>query len=116
MSIGGTAIGLLAEVDFECTADVKEWANMGSTTCSDVLQGVKKYKGNAKKGYTDNTWLGYFIGGSALVGTILPVGGTTPYIAGTMQITSWKLSSMKHETSDPVLEELAFIMYNVSKS
>ncbi len=116
MTVGGSVIALLAEVEFECQADAKEWGNMGSVTTSDVLHGMRTFKGNAKKGYVDNTYLGYFIVGSALVGTILPRGGTTPWIAGTFEITNWKLTGMKHETSDPVLEELSFIMYDISYS
>ena len=116
MSVGGTEIAKLSDVEFECNADVVEWADMGDTETSEVLHGVRKYKGTARKGYIDNTYLTYFIGGSALVGTVFPRGGSTVYVAGTFEITSWKLTGMKRESADPVLEEIAFIMYNVTKS
>jgi hypothetical protein len=116
MSCEGATIAKLADVEFECTADVVEWADMGETLTSEVLHGVRTFKGMARKGYINNTYLDYFIGGSALIGTIFPRGGTTPYIAGTFEITNWKCTGMTHEAADPVLEELSFIMYDITKS
>jgi hypothetical protein len=116
MSVEGTAIAKLADVEFECTADVVEWADMGETLTSDVLHGVRTFKGMARKGYIDNEYLGWFTGGSALVGTIFPRGGTSVYIAGTFEITNWKLTGMSHGKADPVLEEVSFIMYDISTS
>ena len=116
MSVEGTVIAKLAEIEFECNADVVEWADIGATVTSEVLHGVRKFKGMARKGYLNNTYLDYFTGGSALEGTIFPRGSTTPYIAGTFEVTNWKLTNMKHETADPVLEDVQFIMYNITKS
>jgi hypothetical protein len=112
-SINGTVIALLSEVDYDHTRETKEWCNMGSTKTSDVLLGVEKYKCTAKHGYVDNTYQNYISGGSILTGTIFPRGGTTPALAGSCIVTSAKISGMKHESADPVMEDIEFIMYNV---
>lgn len=115
-SLNGTVIALLSEVTFECNAAVVEWVNMGSTLTSDVMHGARKFKGHAQLGYVDNTYLNYFVGGSVLAGTIFPRGGTSPYIGGSVEFTNWKLSNMKHDVADPVLNDIDFIMYDITKS
>lgn len=113
---GTVEIAKLSEVEFEANSDTKEWGDMGDTTTSEVLHGMRKFKGTAKKGYIDNTYLQDFIGGSVLTGTVYPRGGTSPSIGGTFEITNWKLTGMKHEAADPVIEEISFIMYGLTVS
>jgi len=116
MSIDGTVIALLNGVTFACNATVEEWANMGETVTSDVLHGVRTYSGGFTKAYVDNTYLDYFLGGSALIGTVFPRGGATPYISGTIEITGWTLGGMERGAATPVIEEGTFVMISVSKS
>lgn len=113
-SVNGTVIALLSEVGFEMNRDIKEWVPIGSVKTTETLDGVSKYKLTAKHGYVNNTYLNYIYGGSELTGTLFPRGGTTPTISGTLKCTSAKISGMKQESADPVMEDLTFIFYNVT--
>jgi hypothetical protein len=115
-SIGGTAVALLTNVSLDYSRPLKEMAYMGQTATSDVLQGVRKYKGAAKHAYVDNTFLTVFIAGTELVGTLYPRGGTTPYVAGTIVIGGGKLSGIDAESESAVMEDIDFVMYNITKS
>ncbi len=114
LSVNGTVMALLSEVGFEHSRDGKEWFPMGSVDANDVLLGVNKYRITGKHGYVDNTYLNYIHGGSILAGTLYPRGGTTPLIAGSLICTGSKLSGMKQESADPVMEDLTFIFYKVT--
>jgi len=116
ISIGGTAIGWLAGVKFTGRRNAESWTSMGSTTPDDVLLGVVEYTGGFSRAYIDNTYFDIFVSGTALVGTIFPRGGTTPYIAGTMVITDYTLSNMERSTATAVVEEGSFMMYKISSS
>lgn len=114
LSVNGTVIALLDEVNYDQSRDVKEWVPMGSVKTTEILEGVVKYKVTAKHGYVDNTFLNYITGGSVLTGTVFPRGGTTPTISGSMYCTNAKISGMKRESPDPVMEDLTFVLYNVT--
>ncbi len=116
ISIGGTAVGKLTGVDFDWSASLKEMAYMGEEETSEVLHGVRKYKGSAKKAYIDNTFLAAFRAGTELVGTLYPRGGTAPYIAGTLAFSGGKLSGMQMDSEAAVIEDINFIMYNITQS
>ena len=73
-------------------------------------------EGSFRKAYVDNTYLTVFTAGTALVGTLYPRGGTTPYISGTIVITGGNLSGLEKDSEAPVIEEGTFIMYSISKS
>lgn len=115
-SLGGSAIALMTGVSLDWNKSVTEMAYLGDTTVKDVMQGVKKYKGTANKAYVDNTYLKVFMAGTELVGTILPRGGTTPYIAGTIVITGGRLSGIEKDSEAPVIEDASFVMYNITVS
>jgi hypothetical protein len=115
-SLGGSVVAVLAGIDLEWEAPNQLWASMGETQISDTLLGIQKFSGRFRKAYVDNTYLTVFMAGTTLVGTIYPIGGTTPYISGTIRITSGSLSGMEHQTENPVIEEGSFIIYSVSHS
>jgi hypothetical protein len=114
LSLGGTVVANLSEVSYEETRAYKEWVPMGSIQPSQVLLGALKYKVTAKHGWVDNTYLNYMSGGSILAGTVLPRGGTTPVISGSCVVVGSKLSNMKQESADPVLDDITIVMYNVT--
>lgn len=115
-SLGGSAIALMTGVNLEWNRSVTEMAYLGQTAVSDVMQGVKKYKGTANKAYVDNTYLKVFMAGTELVGTLYPRGGTTPYIAGTVVLTGGRLSGIEKDSEAPVIEDISFVMYNITAS
>ena len=115
-SLGGSTIAVLSGVDLSWDRSATEWASMGETATSDVLLGVRKFRGSFRKAYVDNTYLTVFTAGTALVGTLYPRGGTTPYISGTIVITGGNLSGIEKDSEAPVIEEGTFIMYSISKS
>ncbi len=110
----GTVVALLSEVDFKVKRNSKRWYPMGSIDASDVLLGAISYDATAKHAYIDNTYLTHLRGGSALIGSVYPRGGTTPSIIGTVICTDIGISGMKQEATDPVMEDLTFIMYGVT--
>jgi hypothetical protein len=114
LTLNGTQIALLSEVDFKMKRTAKRWTSMGSVDADDVLLGAIEYDVTAKNGYVDNTYLNYIRGGSVLAGTIFPRGGTTPTISGSIVCTDSHLNNMKQATADPVLSDLSFIMYKVT--
>jgi hypothetical protein len=116
LTVNGTFVVLLAEAEFDHSRAAKEWADMGSTEPNDVLMGVNKYKLTAKHGYVNNDYQNYVRGGSALIGTLYPRGDANNYIAGTFYCNGSKISGMKHESEDPVMEDLTFIVVSVTFS
>ena len=115
-SLGGTALGLFESAEFSVEREAVEWNNAGTPVTSDVLLGPVKYKCTARKGYVDNTFLTNLEQGVAMVGSIFPRGGSTPYIQGSVQITRCAINNMRHDTAEPVIQEMEFIMYAVSHS
>ena len=115
-TIGGTVPTLLAGIDLSWSRKASEWASMGETATSDVLLGVKQVKGTAKKAFVNWAYRTIFLSGTPLPGTIYPVGGTTTYIAGTIAVTGGKLSNMQQNNENAVIEDIDFILYNVTQS
>jgi hypothetical protein len=115
LAYNGTVIALLASVDLSWSRSATEWASMGETATSDVLLGVKKHKGNVKMGFTDWAYKSFFTGGSQLIGTLYPIGGTGTTLAGTMVFTAGKLTNIKQDSEAAVLLDQDFIFYNVTQ-
>jgi hypothetical protein len=115
ISYNGTVVAHLASVEVSWSRSASEWADMGQTATSDVLLGVIKHKGNVKIGFTDWVYKSMFTGGSQLVGTLYPLGGTATSLAGTMVFTQGKLSNMKQDSEAAVLLDQDFIFYNVTQ-
>lgn len=116
ISLGGTVIGFLTGISFSGRRTVESWTSMGSTDPTDALLGPLEYTGGFSRAYIDNTYFDVFTSGTALVGTIFPRGGTTPYIAGTMVLSDYTISNMEKSTATAVAEEGSFTMYNISSS
>ncbi len=113
-SLSGTALALLSEVAYEHHSDAKPWADLGSAVVTDILFGLETYKCTAKHGYVDNTFQNHQKNHTVFAGSIFPRGGTTPVLYGSALITSTKISGMQHQSSDPVLEDIEFMMYAVT--
>ena len=116
LSLGGTTVALLVGVEFSAVRDVEEFAAAGEDSISAVLLGPIRYSGRARKAYVDNEFLSLIVNKTELVGTIYPRGDSTPYIAGTVVVTGYDITGMEAKSQTPVLEELTFVMYNVTKS
>lgn len=112
LAINGTVVAHLSEVTFEHTREAKEWQPLGSASVVDVLLGVNKYTATARKGYIDNTYAGFMQSGSALVGTLYAVNGKTT--AGTFVWNRRGITGIRMEAADPVIEDMGFIVYNVT--
>lgn len=115
-SLGGTAIVCLAGVGFEFDRELTEMAYMGEDHVTDVLDGVKHYRGNIKSAYVDNRYITIWNSGTPLIGTLAPRGGTTPTIVGTIKFSGGRLEGMEMENSAAVFEDINFVMYNVTLS
>ena len=112
LAINGTVIAALAEVTFEHTRDAVEWQPLGSVSVSDVLWGLNKYRATARHGYVDTLWATLVTDGSVLPGTLYAYTGKT--IAGTFACVKHGISGIVMGSKDPVIEDLEFIMYNVT--
>jgi hypothetical protein len=114
LAINGTVIAALTEVTFEHTRPAKEWIPLGSATVVELLWGVNKFTATAKHAYIDSLYATLVTGGSALPGTLYPVNGKT--IGGTFACVRHGISGIQMESNDPVIEDLDFIVYNVTFS
>ena len=112
--LGTVEIGLLTGIDFNWTKDVGEFAEMGTRVVTNVCQGVQHFSGAYRKAYVDNTYIGYFTGGSVLTGSIVPRTGET--IVGSLVITGGSLSNMAAEETAAIIEEGTFVMYSMTFS
>lgn len=112
--LGTVPIGLLTGVDFKWNKDTSEFAEMGTAVVTSAFQGVQHYSGGYKKAYVDNTYINYFVGGSVLIGSLVP--RTSQTIVGSLIITGGSLSGMEHESPAAIIEEGTFIMYSMTFS
>ncbi len=109
--LGGVAVALLKEVEFEGGRPFLEKVELGSLNTSNVLLGIRHYKGKFKKAYVDRTYLDYFEGGSLLVTSIAPT--HTSYITGQIIIVACRLLNMAAEQTEAVEYEGDFLMFGV---
>ena len=87
----------------------------GSLHPSQVLRGIISWEGRFKKAYIDNTYLGTFNQGTIpFCGSIVPRGGSSPAIMGTVELTGGALSNMEAENEAAVMEDQGFIIYNLT--
>jgi len=116
ISVDGTTVALLDNINLSCRSDVTSLSSFGEAVVSDIFVGLKKFSGGFGKAYVNNDYLNFFLAGTILIGSIFPCGGTTPYITGTIKLTSWILNNMVADVATPVVVDCTFVMYNVSKS
>ena len=114
----GTAqvIALFTGVELSWTQTKRRFYEArGSLHPTSVLRGIIAWEGRYKKAYVDNRYLGTFnLGTLAMHGSIVPRGGTTPAIMGTVELTGGALSNMEAENEAAVMEDQGFILYGVS--
>ena len=112
--LGTVEIALLTGVDFKWNKDVCEFAEMGTAVVTSAFQGVQHFSGGFKKAYVDNTYIGYFTGGSVLTGSLVPRSGVS--IVGSLIISGGSLSGMAAESCAAIIEEGTFVMYSMTFS
>jgi hypothetical protein len=114
----GTAdlIALLTGVDLSWSQEKVRWYHMGSLNHYYVLDGVIAFDGGFRKAYTDNRYIGtlQLYGTYIYCGSIVPRGGNSPAILGTVKMTGGSLSNMEQANANAVGEENTFIMYNLT--
>ena len=114
----GTAdvIALLQGVDLSWNQNKVPFYHMGSLNHFYVLDGVVRFDGSFRKAYLENRYIGtYVLSGTTLYcGSIVPRGGNSPAILGTVKFTSGSLANMATETAEATMEEESFIMYNLT--
>ena len=114
----GTAqvIALFTGVELSWTQTKRRfYQGGGSLHPSQVLRGIIAWEGRFKKAYIDNRYLGTFnVGTYQMQGSIVPRGGVTPAIMGTVELTGGALSNMEAENEAAVMEDQGFIIYNMS--
>lgn len=115
---GGTTIpiSLLTGVELSWTQAKKRFfVAGGSLHPSSVLRGIIQYDGKFKKAYVDNMFLGSVnIGTLSFFGSIVPRGGNSPAILGTVELTGGALGGMAAESEAAVTEDEGFIIYNLT--
>ncbi len=110
--LNGSAVAQLAGLSFSWDRAYKEWAQMGTEVVTDVLLGVKKFKGGYKKAYVNKTYIDLFVNGTECTGSLLPVSGGT--VVGTLVMTGGSFQNMAMEETAAVIEEGTFVMYSVT--
>jgi hypothetical protein len=113
----GTAdvIALLQGITLSYTQNKVPFYHMGSLNHYYVLDGVIRFDGGFTNAYTSNQWIGTLhLGTYELCGSLVPRGASSPAILGTVKLTSGSLSNMEAETAEAVMEDNAFIMYNLT--
>ena len=87
----------------------------GSLHPSQVLRGVIAWEGRFKKAFVKTSYLGSFNSGTIpFCGSIVPRGGNSPAIMGTVELTGGALSNMEAENEAAVMEDQGFILYNLT--
>ncbi len=111
----GAVVTLLTGVELSWKQDAKRFTPCGSLQPAAVLRGAIAWDGSFKKAYQNNKYLGTFnLGTWNWIGTVYPVGGTNPYIAGTILLTGGKLGNMAKENVEATDEDNTFIIYNLT--
>lgn len=123
MYLGGAAPAGTADVIALFTGVELSWSQTkrrfyqggGSLHPSQVLRGIIQWEGRFKRAYTSNDYLGTLNEGTVpMYGSIVPRGGNSPAILGTVELTGGSLSNMEAENEAAVEEDQGFIIYNLS--
>ncbi len=115
--IGGANIALLDGVTLTWSQDTKRYFPCGSLTATAIFRGPVSWEGSFKRAFTSTNLMGSFNTGTlSFLGTIFPVGGTNPLIAGTVLLSGGSLNNLEREQLDVSEEEQKFIIYNMTFS
>ena len=115
--IGAGNIALLDGVTLSWNQESKQYFPCGSLTANAIFRGPVSWEGSFKKAFVNTSIMGSALAGTnSFTGTIFPVGGTNPYIAGTMLLSGGAISNMDREQLDVVEEEHKFLIYNLAFS
>ena len=113
--IGAGNIALLDGVTLTWTQDSKKYFPCGSMTAVAAYRGPVSWEGSFKKAFENTALLGTaYVGTASFLGTIFPVGGTNPLIAGTITLKGGGLSNMERENLDITEEEHKFDIVNMT--
>ena len=113
----GTAnpIALLTGIGLSWSQTKKRVYTQGNMQPELVLRGVIQFDGKYKKAYTSNTYLINFNSGTIrFCGSIVPRGGNSPAILGTVELTGGALGNMEAENESAVTEDQGFLIYNLT--
>ena len=93
----------------------RRWYAMGTIHPSQILRGIIEHDGRARHAFITPEWIGTLqIGTYVYLGSLTPRGATTPFIMGTVEITDISLNNMEAENEMAVIEDIGFIMYNLT--
>lgn len=114
----GTAntIALFTGVELSWTQTKRRfYQGGGSLHPSQVLRGIIKFDGRFKHAYIGNGYIGTLLEGTVpMYGSIVPRGGNSPAILGTVELVGGALSNMEAENEAAVIEDQGFILYNIT--
>ena len=113
-----TAADLIAQlrgIEWTSRQTKRRWYIMGSLNTVEVLRGIIEHDGRARHALVNLDWLGTLnIGTWQYCGSLVPRGPTTPAVLGTVEITDLTWSEMAAENEMAVIEDIGFIMYNLT--
>lgn len=113
--LGAGNIGYLDGVTLSWSQDSKKYFPCGSLNAVASFRGPVSWEGSFKQAFTNTSFLGSMNTGTVqFVGTIFPVGGTNPYIAGTILLKGGSLNNMEREQLDVTEEEHKFDIINMT--
>jgi hypothetical protein len=113
--IGGANVGLLDGVTLSWSQDSKRYFPCGSLNAVAIYRGPVSWEGGFKRAFTSTNLMGSFNTGTlSFIGTIFPVGGTNPLIAGTILLSGGNLNNLEREQLDVAEEEHKFVIYNMT--
>jgi hypothetical protein len=111
--LSGTIVALLTGVDFDYNKPVTEFAAMGGTAVTQVLQGVRHYAGAFRHAFIDCTFHTHFQQETIFIGSLVPRVGGAAYV-GSLVLTGGSITNMNAEETAAVIEEGTFVMYSVT--
>lgn len=113
--MAGSNVGYLDGVTLTWDQTTKEYFPCGSLSAVAAFRGPVSWKGGFKRAFTTTNWMGSMATGTLkFIGTIFPLGGTNPLIAGTILLASGSLNNLERENLDIAEEEHKFIIYNMT--
>lgn len=113
----GTAdvIALLQAISLTGSQDKVRFYHMGSMNHYYVLDGVISWDLSFTWAYIDNRYLGTLLNGTTIFcGSLVPRGGNSPAILGSLKLTNVSLANMEAGNANAVQEEDSAIFYNLS--
>ncbi len=115
--LGGANVGYLDGVTLSWTQNNKRYFPCGSLTAVAIYRGPVSWEGSFKRAFTSTSLMGSFNTGTlSFTGTVFPVGGTNPYVAGTILLSGGSLNNLEREQLDVAEEEQKFVIYNLTFS